>query len=276
MVAHAPSLRNYTLLLLSADAPKREFGLNGSTVTFGRDRNNSICLSWDHRVSRHHARLWRAGENWILEDLGSTNGTYVGDYRLEGPVAIVPGHTFRVGRTQLELRVRETPAPPAELPPLANTRASRPGMLMQALSALGLVPGARPASREEPSARGSVVAATARLAPPQPAPSPTGHVSCTIFPQSVEIRARYLPHEVPANGQDIRAALNGLESTRYAEVRIVEPLGGGDAWLCVSATPGHQVELLTIAQQIMERLLQSGIHGDVQADPKAAQAHSVA
>jgi pSer/pThr/pTyr-binding forkhead associated (FHA) protein len=41
---------------------------------------------------------------WVVEDLGSTNGTYLGPRKLDGPAAMEPGVPLRIGRTVLELR----------------------------------------------------------------------------------------------------------------------------------------------------------------------------
>lgn len=71
-----------------------------SEVTIGRRRDNDVCLH-DSTVSGHHARLMIEGEAPVLEDLGSTNGTYVngkrvGRCRLSGAEVIVIGkHTLQ-------------------------------------------------------------------------------------------------------------------------------------------------------------------------------------
>jgi class 3 adenylate cyclase len=70
-------------------------------MRFGRNRDNSICLSYDHRISRYHAEI-RAGSDGShqLADLGSTNGSIYGDRVLTGDWAtITPGDTFCLGST---------------------------------------------------------------------------------------------------------------------------------------------------------------------------------
>lgn len=60
----------------------RRFGFDeDEVVTFGRDPQSTVRLSNDV-VSRWHIQLWRGPDGWELEDLGSANGTYVGDQRV--------------------------------------------------------------------------------------------------------------------------------------------------------------------------------------------------
>lgn len=73
------------------------------TLTIGRGEGNDVVLLLDSSVSTEHARLVvDQGQFWI-EDLGSTNGTYLGDAKVEGRTLIGPGSVFVVGRTTLEL-----------------------------------------------------------------------------------------------------------------------------------------------------------------------------
>ena len=61
----------------------------------------------DPDLSRRHARLFWNGSSWILEDLDSSNGIFIGEFqaprRLSDPAAINDGHIFRVGLTRLRL-----------------------------------------------------------------------------------------------------------------------------------------------------------------------------
>lgn len=98
---------NYRLRVLSQDMSGVEFPLVGDTVTIGRLAGNEVCLPLDLRVSRRHARLRRVAEGWLLEDLGSANGTYTGQLRVHGPVTVQPGDQIRVGRTWLQLEAEE-------------------------------------------------------------------------------------------------------------------------------------------------------------------------
>ncbi len=72
------------------------FPFEGDTLTFGRAPDNDISLD-DSRVSRYHAVLRRDGEQLILEDLGSTNGTAVNGKRIFSPHVLQPTETISIG-----------------------------------------------------------------------------------------------------------------------------------------------------------------------------------
>ena len=55
-------------------------------------------------VSTRHARFATNGEQWFVEDLGSTNGTYIGSQRVTTPVPVGLGIQVRVGKTVVELK----------------------------------------------------------------------------------------------------------------------------------------------------------------------------
>ncbi|MEU3721243.1 FHA domain-containing protein [Streptomyces sp. NPDC031705] len=78
--------------------------LSGQTITLGRAHDSTIVLDDDYASSRH-ARIYpdRDGQ-WIVEDLGSTNGTYLDRTRLTTPTPIPPGAPIRIGKTVIELR----------------------------------------------------------------------------------------------------------------------------------------------------------------------------
>lgn len=78
--------------------------LQGQTITLGRAHDSTIVLDDDYASSRH-ARIYpdRDGQ-WIVEDLGSTNGTYLDRTRLTTPTPIQPGSPIRIGKTVIELR----------------------------------------------------------------------------------------------------------------------------------------------------------------------------
>ncbi|MFJ1972635.1 FHA domain-containing protein [Streptomyces sp. NPDC087903] len=78
--------------------------LQGQTISLGRAHDSTIVLDDDYASSRH-ARIYpdRDGQ-WIVEDLGSTNGTYLDRTRLTTPTPIAPGAPIRIGKTVIELR----------------------------------------------------------------------------------------------------------------------------------------------------------------------------
>jgi hypothetical protein len=77
--------------------------LDQAPLLIGRGNDAAIRLDDDY-VSTRHARIAASGEQWFVEDLGSTNGTYVGTARITQPTTITLGTQVRIGKTILELR----------------------------------------------------------------------------------------------------------------------------------------------------------------------------
>ena len=77
--------------------------LGTAPVTFGRADDSTLVLTDDY-ASNHHARLVPDDGAWLVEDLGSTNGTYLGTTRVERPTPVPLGQPIRIGKTALELR----------------------------------------------------------------------------------------------------------------------------------------------------------------------------
>jgi DNA-binding winged helix-turn-helix (wHTH) protein len=80
--------------------------MEGENV-IGRGEEVEVRIDVDG-VSRRHARIVADGGRFTLEDLGSKNGTYLREQRLEGPAALENGDAFRLGRTILAFRVRRS------------------------------------------------------------------------------------------------------------------------------------------------------------------------
>ena len=79
--------------------------LNGPEIVVGRDPAASLVLP-DEAVSWRHARLFPTESAWTVEDLGSTNGTWVGATRLEGPTRVNDGTVLEIGASLLAVRAR--------------------------------------------------------------------------------------------------------------------------------------------------------------------------
>jgi hypothetical protein len=78
-------------------------GLTGAPVLIGRANDSTLVLEDDYASTRH-ARISLQDGTWIVEDLGSTNGTYLGQRKIDGPVQLDVGVPLRIGKTVLELR----------------------------------------------------------------------------------------------------------------------------------------------------------------------------
>ncbi len=86
----------YQLIMRSGPTPGAAYMLEGDQITIGRDSSNGIVIN-DAEISRRHARLTFQGGKYILEDLGSTNGTFVNGQRLAGPRVLKPGEVVSFG-----------------------------------------------------------------------------------------------------------------------------------------------------------------------------------
>ncbi|QGG39961.1 FHA domain-containing protein FhaB/FipA [Aeromicrobium yanjiei] len=77
--------------------------LGDKPILLGRGTDAAIRLDDDY-VSTRHARFATNGEQWFVEDLGSTNGTYLGSQRITTPIPIGLGIQVRLGKTIVELQ----------------------------------------------------------------------------------------------------------------------------------------------------------------------------
>ena len=95
----------------------QQHDIEGSTVV-GRDPQAATLVIDDPEASRRHASLTPGGDGVVVEDLGSTNGTFVGGQRLEGTRNVGPGEEIRIGNTVIEVQstieaTRMSPIPEA-------------------------------------------------------------------------------------------------------------------------------------------------------------------
>lgn len=77
--------------------------LGEAPVTLGRADDSTLVLTDDYASSRH-ARLVPGENAWLVEDLGSTNGTYLGSTKVTRPTPVPLGQPIRIGKTVMELR----------------------------------------------------------------------------------------------------------------------------------------------------------------------------
>jgi pSer/pThr/pTyr-binding forkhead associated (FHA) protein len=78
--------------------------LGTAAVTIGRAPDSTVVLDDDYASTRHARIAPSEDGSWIVEDLGSTNGTYMGRTRISGPTQLPIGSPVRVGKTVFELR----------------------------------------------------------------------------------------------------------------------------------------------------------------------------
>lgn len=92
------------LVVVEGDEPGKVYNLDGDTISIGRDPRNQIVLN-DVRLSAFHARLQRGLDGGLLiEDRGSTNGTYLNGVLLEDPQPLLDNDLIQVGHTTLQLK----------------------------------------------------------------------------------------------------------------------------------------------------------------------------
>lgn len=88
--------QSYQLVMQKGPNPGKIYELVHEEATIGRDISNRIVIN-DPEVSRRHARLTLQVGGYVIEDLGSTNGTFVDGQRLMGPHLLRPGQTVMFG-----------------------------------------------------------------------------------------------------------------------------------------------------------------------------------
>jgi pSer/pThr/pTyr-binding forkhead associated (FHA) protein len=141
----------YRLILVSGVGAGTEYPLEKTELQLGRELSNDIVIN-DPEVSRRHAKLVLQGDGYVLEDLGSTNGTFIRGQRLAAPVVLRPGETITIGeKVTLKYEVlspnqsatvvvqRREPVsaqpvsvpPPSAVPPQPGPIAPPPGMTAQ-------------------------------------------------------------------------------------------------------------------------------------------------
>lgn len=77
--------------------------LGEAQITIGRAEDSTLVITDDYASARHARLVPRSGQ-WFIEDLGSTNGTYLDRAKINGPTPVPIGVPIRIGRTSIELR----------------------------------------------------------------------------------------------------------------------------------------------------------------------------
>lgn len=89
---------SFRLIVRRGPQPNQIYELNKEIITLGRDITNDIVIN-DPEVSRHHSRMTRGPGGYLMEDLGSTNGTFVNGQRLTGGRPLNSGDLVSLGET---------------------------------------------------------------------------------------------------------------------------------------------------------------------------------
>lgn len=91
------------LVVKYPDRPSDTFPLGRLRITIGRSARNDVCIP-DPFASRVHAEVRREGDLYVMQDLGSANGTLFNGARAEAPMPLAPGDRIQIGETEIEFR----------------------------------------------------------------------------------------------------------------------------------------------------------------------------
>jgi pSer/pThr/pTyr-binding forkhead associated (FHA) protein len=92
-----------TLVVTEGSLAGTTINLSNAQILVGRNPEATLVLDDDYASGRH-ARIYPQDGRWYVEDLASTNGTFLGRERISGPTPLSVGSTLRVGQTVIELR----------------------------------------------------------------------------------------------------------------------------------------------------------------------------
>jgi pSer/pThr/pTyr-binding forkhead associated (FHA) protein len=92
------------LVLVEPDQERGATFPLGAELTIGRATGCAVPLATDTFVSQVHARVFHRGDDYWVEDLGSTNGTFVNGRKIDGAIPVRRGDRVQVGRSVLELQ----------------------------------------------------------------------------------------------------------------------------------------------------------------------------
>lgn len=113
----------FQFVMRSGPTPGATFSLEGDQIVIGRDSSSGVAIN-DAEVSRKHSRLTFQGGKYVLEDLGSTNGTFVNGQRLASPIVLKSGDVVSLGE-QIVLMFEALSSDPGAT--VAVSRKSVPG-----------------------------------------------------------------------------------------------------------------------------------------------------
>lgn len=197
--------QTYRLVMLSGPAQGRSYELIKDEISIGRDEANDIVIN-QIEISRKHARLSKQASGYVIEDLGSTNGTYINGTRLIGPHLLRPGETITLAE-KVTLEFKSLSATDATLPitaavpPEAHT-----------------IPPSGPSAQPEPVTK---LPSAQPYSSPQPAQPPVVPPGESYAPSMQQISAETLPPSQPApTGQQADVSYNDEAVTEEEEIAI--------------------------------------------------------
>lgn len=105
-------LDHIVITVMSSADDGKVFELDKTPIMLGRHPDDDVCLPYDTRTSRHHARITREGDSYFIEDVGpegkgSTNGTYLNDRKIAAKTLISSGDIALLGNIWIRFEARE-------------------------------------------------------------------------------------------------------------------------------------------------------------------------
>jgi FOG: FHA domain len=98
-----PTERHVVLAVTGGPLAGTVLPLGTAPIIIGRSPDSALVLD-DTFSSSRHARLYVSDGQWWIEDLDSTNGTYIAGHKITAPTPLYPGQQIQIGKTTLELR----------------------------------------------------------------------------------------------------------------------------------------------------------------------------
>jgi predicted component of type VI protein secretion system len=89
-------MAQYQFVMRSGPTPGKVFPVEGDDLTIGREMSNSIAIN-DSEISRKHAKMELRGSSYVIQDLGSTNGTFINGNRISGVQVLNPNDMVSFG-----------------------------------------------------------------------------------------------------------------------------------------------------------------------------------
>jgi pSer/pThr/pTyr-binding forkhead associated (FHA) protein len=149
------------LVLLSEGFTGRTYELKVEKTTIGRVSDNAFEIP-EASVSSHHAEILLRGNEIIVRDLNSTNGTYINGQQITGQATLKPGQILRLGTVEMRLESGE-PAAAKQKVALDQTRVIPQGVKPDELQGSGTAPQFQTTGFEKKSNKGAKIFAIAAI-----------------------------------------------------------------------------------------------------------------
>ena len=215
---------NFRLVVRRGPQPNQTYAISKDLTTLGRDITNDIVIN-DRETSRHHLRLQRAADTVTVEDLGSTNGTFINGKRVSGAATLQNGDMVGLGETvTLAFEIQRAQQMPAAAP-AAGGGLSTPAPLT-------------PPPMEAPPAEASYGPPSAAFAGQQPLADPysppvgeSTPAPPIAYPEQPPQMQQPAYYGQPPAGYQIPAPPQQVPGYDYDPYKAREEEGGSSQWL---------------------------------------------